>query len=80
MSHRNRRLTVQRYHYQPIPHVGGSEPLAPGQALSTLRLRRMPRITAATSIAIRWVARDDNETNCLTVYYRETENRRWCLG
>ena len=71
-------ITVQPgYHYQPIPHVGGSEPLAPGQARFD---PPPPAIRDRDSIAIRWVARDDNDDQLVyTVYYRGDGESRWLL-
>jgi sugar lactone lactonase YvrE len=65
------------YHYQPIPHVTGSEPPAPGQP------RFDPPPPAARdrdSIGVRWSAHDDNDDQLVyTVYYRGDGESRWVL-
>jgi hypothetical protein len=71
-------ITVQPgYRYQPIPHVTGSEPPAPGQPRFD---PPPPAVRDRDSIGIRWSAHDDNEDQLVyTVYYRGDGESRWLL-
>jgi hypothetical protein len=71
-------ITVQPgYHYQPIPHVTGSEPPAPGQPRFD---PPPPAVRDRDSIGIRWSAHDDNDDQLVyTVYYRGDGETRWLL-
>jgi hypothetical protein len=71
-------ITVQTgYRYQPIPHVTGLEPQAPGQPHFD---PPAPAIRDRDSIGIRWSAHDDNEDQLVyTVYYRGDSESRWLL-
>ena len=65
------------YHYQPIPHVTGSEPPAPGQPRFD---PPPPAVRDRDSIGIRWQAHDDNDDQLVyTVYYRGDGDGRWLL-
>ncbi len=65
------------YHYQPIPHVTGSEPPAPGQPRFD---PPPPAIRDRDSVGIRWSAHDDNDDQLVyTVYYRGDGESRWLL-
>ena len=71
-------ITVQPgYHYQPIPHVSGSEPGTSGQP------RFDPAPTAIRdrdSVGIRWSAHDDNDDQlAFNLYYRGDKESRWLL-
>ncbi len=73
-------ITVQPgYHYQPIPHVTGSEP--PGQGLGQPRFDPPPpAVRDRDSIGVRWQAHDDNDDQLVyTVYYRGDGEARWLL-
>jgi len=67
------------YHYQPIPHVTGSEP--PGQGLGQPRFDPPPpAVRDRDSIGVRWQAHDDNDDQLVyTVYYRGDGESRWLL-
>ncbi len=71
-------ITVQPgYHYQPIPHVTGSEPPAPGQPRFD---PPPPAVRDHDSVGIRWSAHDDNDDQLVyTVYYRGDGESRWLL-
>jgi len=71
-------ITVQAgYHYQPIPHVTGSEPPAPGQPRFD---PPPPAVRDRDSIGVRWQAHDDNDDQLVyTVYYRGDGEARWLL-
>lgn len=71
-------ITVQPgYHYQPIPHVTGSEPPAAGQPRFD---PPPPAVRDRDSIGIRWQAHDDNDDQLVyTVYYRGDGESRWLL-
>jgi sugar lactone lactonase YvrE len=71
-------ITVQPgYRYQPIPHVTGSEPPAPGQPRFD---PPPPAVRDRDSIGIRWQAHDDNDDQLVyTVYYRGDGESRWLL-
>ena len=71
-------ITVQPgYHYQPIPHVTGSEPAAPGQPRFD---PPPPAVRDRDSIGIRWTAHDDNDDQLVyNVYYRGDGESRWLL-
>jgi hypothetical protein len=71
-------ITVQPgYRYQPIPHVTGSEPPAPGQPRFD---PPPPAIRDHDSVGIRWQAHDDNDDQLVyTVYYRGDGESRWLL-
>jgi hypothetical protein len=71
-------ITVQPgYRYQPIPHVTGSEPPAPGQPRFD---PPPPAIRDRDSVGIRWQAHDDNDDQLVyTVYYRGDGESRWLL-
>ncbi|MGA7848570.1 MAG: hypothetical protein WCA13_05630 [Terriglobales bacterium] len=65
------------YHYQPIPHVTGSEPPAPGQPRFD---PPPPAVRDRDSIGVRWQAHDDNDDQLVyTVYYRGDGESRWLL-
>jgi sugar lactone lactonase YvrE len=71
-------ITVQPgYHYQPIPHVTGSDASLPGQP----RFDPVPTsVRDRDSIAIRWSAHDDNDDQLVySVYYRGDGEARWLL-
>jgi hypothetical protein len=71
-------ITVQPgYRYQPIPHVTGSEPPAPGQP----RFDPPPSaVRDRDSVGIRWSAHDDNDDQLVyAVYYRGDGESRWLL-
>ena len=72
-------ITVQPgYHYQPIPHVTGSEP--PGTAGTAALRSSAPAVRDRDSIGIRWSAHDDNDDQLVyTVYYRGDGESRWLL-
>jgi hypothetical protein len=67
------------YHYQPIPHVTGSE--SPGQGQGQPRFDPPPpAVRDRDSIGIRWMAHDDNDDQLVyTVYYRGDGESRWLL-
>jgi len=71
-------ITVQPgYHYQPIPHVTGSEPPAPGQPRFD---PPPPAVRDRDSIGIRWQAHDDNDDQLVySIYYRGDGESRWLL-
>ena len=71
-------ITVQPgYHYQPIPHVTGGEPPAPGQQRFD---SPPPAVRDRDSIGIRWSAHDDNDDQLVySVYYRGDGDSRWLL-
>ncbi len=71
-------ITVQPgYRYQPIPHVTGNEPQAPGQPRFD---PPPPAQRDHDSIGIRWSAHDDNDDQLLyAVYYRGDGESRWLL-
>ena len=71
-------ITVQPgYHYQPIPHVTGTEPPAPGQPRFD---PPPPAVRDRDSIGIRWMAHDDNDDQLVySVYYRGDGESRWLL-
>ena len=71
-------ITVQPgYHYQPIPHVTGSEPPAAGQPRFD---PPPPAVRDRDSVGIRWQAHDDNDDQLVyTVYYRGDGESRWLL-
>ena len=73
-------ITVQPgYHYQPIPHVIGSEPPAPGQGQPRFD-PPPPAVRDRDSVGIRWSAHDDNDDQLVyTVYYRGEGESRWLL-
>ena len=65
------------YHYQPIPHVTGSEPQIPGQPRFD---PPPPAVRDRDSIGVRWQAHDDNDDQLVyTVYYRGDGESRWLL-
>ncbi len=65
------------YHYQPIPHVTGSEPPAPGQPRFD---PPPPAIRDRDSVGVRWSAHDDNDDQLIyAVYYRGDGESRWLL-
>ncbi len=65
------------YHYQPIPHVTGSEPPAAGQPRFD---PPPPAVRDRDSIGVRWQAHDDNDDQLVyTVYYRGDGESRWLL-
>jgi WD40 repeat protein len=71
-------ITVQPgYRYQPIPHVTGTEPPAPG----TPRFDPPPpSLRDHDSIGIRWSAHDDNDDQLeYAIYYRGDGESRWLL-
>jgi hypothetical protein len=71
-------ITVQPgYRYQPIPHVTGTEPPAPGQP----RFEPLPpAVRDHDSIGIRWLAHDENDDQLVySVYYRGDGESRWLL-
>ena len=71
-------ITVQPgYRYQPISHVTGSEPPAPGQPRFD---PPPPAVRDRDSIGIRWSAHDDNDDQLVySVYYRGDGESRWLL-
>jgi sugar lactone lactonase YvrE len=71
-------ITVQPgYRYQPIPHVTGGEPPAPGQPRFD---PPPPAVRDRDSVGIRWSAHDDNDDQLVyTVYYRGDGESRWLL-
>ena len=65
------------YRYQPIPHVTGIEPPAPGQPHFE---PTPPAVRDRDSIGIRWLAHDDNDDQLVfSVYYRADGESRWLL-
>ncbi|MGZ4823719.1 MAG: hypothetical protein ACXVZT_03810 [Terriglobales bacterium] len=73
-------ITVQPgYHYQPIPHVTGSE--TSGQGQGQPRFDPLPpAIRDRDSVGIRWQAHDDNDDQlAYAVYYRGDGESRWLL-
>jgi hypothetical protein len=71
-------VTVQPgYRYQPISHVTGTEPSAPGQPRFE---PPPPAIRDHDSIGIRWLAHDENDDQLVySVYYRGDGESRWLL-
>jgi sugar lactone lactonase YvrE len=71
-------ITVQPgYHYQPIAHVTGSEPPAPGQPRFD---PPPPAVRDHDSIGVKWLAHDDNDDQLTySVYYRGDGESRWLL-
>jgi sugar lactone lactonase YvrE len=71
-------ITVQPgYRYQPISHVTGTEPQAPGQPRFE---PPPPAIRDHDSIGIRWLAHDENDDQLVySVYYRADGESRWLL-
>ena len=71
-------ITVQPgYRYQPISHVSGNEPPAPGQPRFD---PPPPAVRDRDSIGIRWSAHDDNDDQLVySVYYRGEGESRWLL-
>ena len=71
-------ITVQPgYRYQPISHVTGTEPPAPGQPRFE---PPPPAMRDHDSIAIRWLAHDENDDQLVySVYYRADGEARWLL-
>ena len=69
------------YHYQPIPHMTGNEPLGQGQGQAQPRFDPPPpAVRDRDSIGIRWQAHDDNDDQlAYTVYYRGDGESRWLL-
>jgi hypothetical protein len=67
------------YHYQPIPHVTGSEP--PGQGQGQPRFDPPPpAVRDRDSVGVHWSAHDDNDDQLVyTVYYRGDGESRWLL-
>ena len=65
------------YRYQPIPHVTGTEPPAPGQPRFE---PPPPAVRDRDSIGVRWLAHDDNDDQLVySVYYRGDGESRWLL-
>jgi sugar lactone lactonase YvrE len=71
-------ITVQPgFRYQPIAHVTGSEPPAPGQPRFD---PPPPSVRDRDSIGIRWSAHDDNDDQLVyTVLYHGDGESRWLL-
>src|ERR1700674_3698051 len=71
-------ITVQPgYRYQPISHVSGSEPPAPGQPRFD---PPPPAVRDRDSIGIHWSAHDDNDDQLVySVYYPGDGEPRWLL-
>ncbi|MBI1739316.1 MAG: hypothetical protein HYR57_00295, partial [Candidatus Koribacter versatilis] len=71
-------VTVQPgYRYQPIPHVTGTEPPAPGQPRFD---PPPPSVRDRDSMGIRWSAHDDNDDQLeYSLYYRGDSESRWLL-
>jgi hypothetical protein len=71
-------ITVQPgFRYQPIPHVTGTEPQAPGQPRFD---PPPPSVRDRDSIGIRWSAHDDNDDQLeYSLYYRGDGESRWLL-
>jgi sugar lactone lactonase YvrE len=71
-------VTVQPgYRYQPIPHVTGTEPPAPGQPRFD---PPPPSVRDRDSMGIRWSAHDDNDDQLeYSLYYRGDGETRWLL-
>jgi hypothetical protein len=71
-------ITLQPgYRYQPIPHVTGSEPPAPGQPHFD---PPPPSVRDRDQIGIRWSAHDDNDDQLVySMYYRGDGESRWLL-
>ncbi len=71
-------ITVQPgFRYQPIPHVTGTEPPAPGQPRFD---PPPPAIRDRDSIGVRWLAHDENDDQLVySVYYRADGESRWLL-
>jgi sugar lactone lactonase YvrE len=70
-------LVQPGYHYQPIPHVTGSEPPAPGQPRFD---PPPPAVRDHDSIGVRWQVHDDNDDQLVfTVYYRGDGESHWLL-
>jgi hypothetical protein len=69
------------YHYQPIPHMTGNEPLGQGQGQAQPRFDPPPpAVRDRDSIGIRWQAHDDNDDQLVySVYYRGDGESRWLL-
>lgn len=71
-------ITVQPgFHYQPIPHVTGTEPPAPGQPRFD---PPPPSVRDRDSIGVRWSAHDENDDQLVyDLYYRGDGEARWLL-
>jgi outer membrane protein assembly factor BamB len=71
-------ITLQPgYRYQPIPHVTGNEPPAPGQPHFD---PPPPSVRDRDQIGIRWSAHDDNDDQLVySIYYRGDGESRWLL-
>ncbi|MFY9561722.1 MAG: hypothetical protein WAQ52_15925 [Terriglobales bacterium] len=71
-------ITVQPgFRYQPIPHVTGTEPPAPGQPRFD---PPPPSVRDHDSIGIRWSAHDENDDQLVySLYYRGDGESRWLL-
>ncbi len=71
-------ITVQPgYRYQPIPHVTGTDPQAPGQPRFD---PPPPSVRDRDSIGIRWAVHDDNDDQLeYSLYYRGDGESRWLL-
>jgi outer membrane protein assembly factor BamB len=71
-------ITLQPgYRYQPIPHVTGTEPPAPGQPHFD---PPPPSVRDRDQIGIRWSAHDDNDDQLVySIYYRGDGESRWLL-
>ena len=71
------------YHYQPIPHVTGSEPSGQGQGQGQGQPRfdpPPPAVRDRDSVGVRWSAHDDNDDQLVyAVYYRGDGESRWLL-
>jgi sugar lactone lactonase YvrE len=66
------------YRYQPIVHLAGVETSTPGQPHS--ETPPPPASRDRDSIAIRWLAHDDNDDQLVySVYYRGDGETRWLL-
>jgi WD40 repeat protein len=66
------------YRYQPIVHLAGVEASTPGQPHS--ETPPPPASRDRDSIAIRWLAHDDNDDQLVySVYYRGDGETRWLL-
>jgi hypothetical protein len=71
-------ITIQPgYRYQPVAHVTGTEPPAPGQPRFD---PPPPSVRDRDSIGIRWSAHDDNDDQLVySLYYRGDGESRWLL-
>ena len=71
-------ITLQPgYRYQPIPHITGTEPAAPGQPHFD---PPPPSVRDRDQIGIRWSAHDDNDDQLVySIYYRGDGESRWLL-